>query len=1419
MWFNEEKLDFILKKSRSLESSLVLAQSDFLYLVKFVWKKKNFKNVSNSFLARNLLETSGILQDLKNYLQVNNILMFVLYSNFKWYVRQSLYLKELFFLNFNLNSYGLKKNILKIKNVKVNNYLIILKKKNIILLKFIKFFNYKFLLYLDYFRLIDNQILLIEEYFNFLEKNYIFTKFYIFHLKFNLLSTFKLILLKRFIRSFGFSIEKRIVEVPFLKRTIDLDFFLDKVNYDFINWLPLKKIYTFWKNNILRKRNDTHRYFYLLFYKLFLNLKHSIYIKKRYFFYLKNFLLLNNLKNTTFDNTSDFVKKRKILYFLLKNLLFKRSKDKFDYKIIQYTDYINSNILSKNKNIILNNIYIYYFENFLKEEYIIDNSYLKKLSLKFYKNLIKIFKLLFVLFLKLNKNFKIKFKRKIYKFIYTYFYFLILNDCKFIKLSDSLIKETYFFFNWTDVFYLKFFSLISQNTINSLNLVINYRFDFLYKTMFIIYQSYWKKKWNNLNLKLKNKERLFLKKNLYLKNFNRTNFYVLNQLYDLYRFDNYKYLTVSNKNLFLKLKLKYLNYFISFSNTIKKKKFKLKYNIDFLLYFKSILNFKNIKDFVKLNIKWIYNLDLKKFNKIYKYLIYTKYLLNLKKKVSLTKFHFKNIAYFYLLEDLIKDTKQFLYYFIFNVRSLFFYLYLDKLKILNYFNIKSLNLFNLSIFKLGFFYKKIYKKNKVFKDKELLIEKNLNNLNCINNDFVEKFFINFSKVLFFNSIFFFSDKFYIFNFIHDLKLESKLTHYSKIVSINFNFENLFESIDTIKNTYLHEKIFLINERLHILQFFKDYSLVINDNLDPYLVFTEFYLKTYESFFTLKKNSLYFKNTYIKKDTMERILRRVFKLKRLQRMKFLLKNIFFKWKKRIGYKYNNNKFYKLIRKYYELKDKFINLPDTSLDKDTLLKNWTNILFNFEFVNTNKKKFKSSVFSFIYLLFNLNIIFLKNYFYYLREDLNLLLKFNNKLRRMAFILYNKLIRFDNKINQYKEKNKILNKNLEYNFIFKKLKGLNFYLTNKIDNFFICKNCYVVSLTIFQKKNLLNVLNNLSLNNKFYIENFQLKFCSICNKFQLQYKELPLKSFDNFKMFYKYFLEKSFILSGYFLIKDKLYYFSKRKNFRFMFKFAYFLVLKNKKINYNLLYIFNLGLKDKFKYNFNTLKWFNIAFFFIVKKNKKFFRKFGYVVYKTLEKANWAKESFERRKDVLFKHLDVYLANVREATKKKRALLMKESINLWRERKAHVLRWEKLKRIERTKNFLVFLYSTIEIVKEKDEIELIGDFETIKGVEFVKWTRRRNPYLKYEYLGDFNPDIHNASDFAINYVEEYDRNSPKKFKLLDYTDYSLNLKKHKNVYELMWEPEKVEKPKEIDDSDKHFYRNLPGEPLHPYWTGEEE
>jgi len=130
MWFNEEKLDFILKKSRSLESSLVLAQSDFFYLVKFVWKKKNFKNVSNSFLASNLLETSGILQDLKNYLQVNNILMFVLYSNFKWYLRQSLYLKELFFLNFNLNSYELKKSILKIKNVQVNNYLSILKKKN-----------------------------------------------------------------------------------------------------------------------------------------------------------------------------------------------------------------------------------------------------------------------------------------------------------------------------------------------------------------------------------------------------------------------------------------------------------------------------------------------------------------------------------------------------------------------------------------------------------------------------------------------------------------------------------------------------------------------------------------------------------------------------------------------------------------------------------------------------------------------------------------------------------------------------------------------------------------------------------------------------------------------------------------------------------------------------------------------------------------------------------------------------------------------------------------------------------------------------------------------------------------------------------------------------------------------------------------
>ena len=129
MWFNEEKLDFILKKSRYLESSLVLAQSDFLYLIKFVWKKKNLKKVSDSFLANNLLETSGILKDLDNYLLVNNAFMFVLYTNFKWYIRQSLYLKELFFLNFNFNSYILKKNSLKIKNFKVNNYLSILKKK------------------------------------------------------------------------------------------------------------------------------------------------------------------------------------------------------------------------------------------------------------------------------------------------------------------------------------------------------------------------------------------------------------------------------------------------------------------------------------------------------------------------------------------------------------------------------------------------------------------------------------------------------------------------------------------------------------------------------------------------------------------------------------------------------------------------------------------------------------------------------------------------------------------------------------------------------------------------------------------------------------------------------------------------------------------------------------------------------------------------------------------------------------------------------------------------------------------------------------------------------------------------------------------------------------------------------------------
>lgn len=112
-------------------------------------------------------------------------------------------------------------------------------------------------------------------------------------------------------------------------------------------------------------------------------------------------------------------------------------------------------------------------------------------------------------------------------------------------------------------------------------------------------------------------------------------------------------------------------------------------------------------------------------------------------------------------------------YFIFNLRSLFINKYFSNKNILNKFVLKK----NIHLFR--FYRLNIYNYKK---KKTALIKLNFSSSNLVFDDSA----IIFTKVLFYNSVFFYSDNIFIFNLVHDLNLDTSLHIYNENFLKEFN---------------------------------------------------------------------------------------------------------------------------------------------------------------------------------------------------------------------------------------------------------------------------------------------------------------------------------------------------------------------------------------------------------------------------------------------------------------------------------------------------------------------------------------------------------------------------------------------------------------------------------------------------------
>lgn len=214
-------------------------------------------------------------------------------------------------------------------------------------------------------------------------------------------------------------------------------------------------------------------------YKYFINNKIYILQLNKYLFiksnYIKNKFYLNN-------NKID-INKNKLLFISF----LKKNKTKLIKKKINKKNNVFFNDLN-----ILNFIFYLYIFYILRHIYIIDLNYLNKIEFLYFFNpwskiKLKIFKYILIIFLKLRNFFKIKFKRKFLKLVYSLHFFFLK---KYSNLNFNLlnsIKSNYFFFTWNVIFkniFLKTYIYYLENNILS---IYNYKYNLINKKIYMFY--------------------------------------------------------------------------------------------------------------------------------------------------------------------------------------------------------------------------------------------------------------------------------------------------------------------------------------------------------------------------------------------------------------------------------------------------------------------------------------------------------------------------------------------------------------------------------------------------------------------------------------------------------------------------------------------------------------------------------------------------------------------------------------------------------------------------------------------------------------------------------------------------------------------------------------------------------------------
>ena len=469
-----------------------------------------------------------------------------------------------------------------------------------------------------------------------------------------------------------------------------------------------------WQGYLVRKS-------FLINYKKYINYKRSSFLF--YFNYRKKFDLKNLKTYFNLKNLKTHFNLKKIIFFMSQKenyvLKVKKPVKTRDRKFMKALSLKNENLIDS--------IFFIYFDNNLDKSFKIKNSALIKINKKFFKgkwtfNKLKYFKLLFSIFLDLIWSYKIAFKNE--NFFYAIYWLYLKNKVGFEKkINVEDIKNIYFAEGWSTIQVALFFKIFKLNNKKVFLLVLDFRHDVLYQTLFYWYNKYWKINMKQKKLLLLKKEKLFisLQKNLKFFECIKKNIFILKRLYIIYYLGYQRIWLLNEKTQIINLKLFLLkNIFLKyykkniFKKIIKKKymyrtiilkkKYKLILFILFLLNFKYLKFYKNKKKFNKLRLRQILkNKNIKLFNnkatlkqikKILNSYLYKLQLLKNKKINKLpsyitAKFSRSRSTVYYLFKNFRVYMKSLITPFIYKLALFFFNLKLKNMKILNYIFLKK----------------------------------------------------------------------------------------------------------------------------------------------------------------------------------------------------------------------------------------------------------------------------------------------------------------------------------------------------------------------------------------------------------------------------------------------------------------------------------------------------------------------------------------------------------------------------------------------------------------------------------------------------------------------------------------------------------------------------------------------------------